>query len=130
MRQTHDSYAPGDVDLISRKCHYTKVMRDTNRESELMSEWRSDLDDMVVSNKGYTRSELDDAWDLIAPADNWKNPICTYINCNDFEICNEACIFFTGSSLAVAATLAFGDTEAPVEQWLVEAPGYYLTIGA
>mgnify|MGYP003149542457 CR=1 FL=1 len=87
-----------------------------------MSNWRNDMDNMVVSSKGYTRKELADAFDMIAAADGWKNPIDTSISSIDFDICNEAALFFTGSALVVEGV---DGTDLRVT-----AKGYYLTIGA
>ena len=39
-----------------------------------------DLDKEIVSDLGYTRKELDDAFKLIADSDNWKMPIKALID--------------------------------------------------
>jgi len=82
-----------------------------------------DLDDKVVSLNGYTRGELSNAFDKIADPSNWKMPILKLIHKDEFDISNEACIFFTGSALKHA-----GVDEN--DCMLVSAAGYYNTIGA
>lgn len=62
----------------------------------------------------------------IAPKDNWKLPINAWIDESDFDECNEAAIFFTGSSLKITART--GPLSAT--RLHVETPGYYATIGA
>lgn len=81
------------------------------------------MDDMVVSSKGYTRKQLEVAFNMIANHENWKNPIDAEIHPDSFDICNEACVFFTGSVLRVVGA-AYPDMQHVV------ADGYYLTIGA
>lgn len=81
-----------------------------------------DMDDMVVSTQGYTRKQLSDAFDKIADPSNWKMPILKLIHKDEFDISNEACIFFTGSPL----------NDAGIDEndcMLVSAAGYYNTIG-
>lgn len=62
-------------------------------------------------------------FDRIAPAGNWKAPIGANISEADFDDCNQACIWFTGSELTVYEKLGDGRI------W-VTSPGYYETIGA
>ena len=81
-----------------------------------------DLDKEIVSDLGYTRKELDDAFKLIADGDNWKMPIKALVDLDDLEVCNEASIFFTGSVLEVDYIQG--------TRVGVSAPGYYNTIGA
>lgn len=77
----------------------------------------------VVSIKGYTHGELTQAFNEIQNPTNWKLPIDAWIHPNRFDICNEACAYFTGSRLRRS-------------QWRGEravrvvADGYYRTIGA
>lgn len=81
------------------------------------------MDNQVVSSKGFTHKELTEAFKLIQNAEHWKNPIDAWIHPEKFEVCNEACVYFTGSQLTR-------------KQWAsssalrVTAPGYYVTIGA
>ena len=83
-----------------------------------------DMNDMVVSTKGYTRKQLTEAFDKLTDGmDNWKMPILKLIHKDEFDISNEACIFFTGSSLK----------DAGIDEndcMLVSAAGYYETIGS
>jgi hypothetical protein len=63
------------------------------------------------------------AWfDKIKPAGNWKNPIKKWIEEVDFDQCNQACIWFTGGSLTIAAKRG--------TRVLVESGGYYVNIGS
>ena len=61
--------------------------------------------------------------ELTKPMDNWKDPIVSVINSKDFEIMNQACIYYTGSSLNI-------ESQYQNNLILVSAEGYYLTIGA
>lgn len=81
------------------------------------------MDDRVVSSQGYTHAELNEAFRLIQNAQHWKNPIDAWIHPSKFEICDEACCYFTGSRLRRAQSA--GDSALRVT-----APGYFLTIGA
>ena len=45
-----------------------------------------DLDKEIVSDLGYTRKELDDAFKLIADSDNWKMPIKALVDQDDLEV--------------------------------------------
>ena len=74
---------------------------------------------------------LSPAFDMIKDPDNWKNPISTWIEERDFNLCNEACIYFTGAPLEITARVVrsagadYSDCEVEVQ-----SPGYYNTIGA
>jgi hypothetical protein len=83
-----------------------------------------DMDDMVVSTKGFTRGELSKAFDKLTKGmDNWKMPIHTRIHIGEWNLMIEACAFFTGSRLWQVKDLG---------QYMMEvkADGYYKTIGA
>lgn len=60
-----------------------------------------DIDDMVVSTKGYTRKQLSNAFDTIADPSNWKLPVTGIVKLDDLDLYNEACLFFTGGPLTV-----------------------------
>ena len=82
------------------------------------------MDDMVVSTKGFTRSELSKAFDkLTANLDNWKMPIHTHIHIGEWYLMIDACEFFTGSKLWQVKDLGLGMME-------VKADGYYKAVGA
>lgn len=81
------------------------------------------MENKVVSAQGYTQAELDAAFKEIQNAEHWKNPIDAWIHPNRFDICNEACIYFTGSGLTRRARRGNHCVR-------VTAPGYYQTIGA
>lgn len=83
-----------------------------------------DMDELVVSPKGYTRGELSKAFDkLTENLDNWKMPIHTTIHIGEWNLMIEACKFFTGSQLWQVKDLG----QCMME---VRADGYYKTIGA
>jgi hypothetical protein len=82
------------------------------------------LEDLIKPLMGqeHSRLELHAAFDLIKDKTNFKNPINSQVLKKDYEISNEACIFFTGSSLDI---IGENDTH-----YQVEAVGYYAAIGA
>lgn len=82
-----------------------------------------ELNATVVSDKGYTRGELETAFNVIADSANWKLPIDAVIRSELFEVCEEACVFFTGSKLKIVDILSTNLIR-------VTALGYYATIGA
>jgi hypothetical protein len=62
------------------------------------------------------------AWfNKIAPKPDWKTAINAVIADADFENCNAAAIFFTGSALTIKGAVMDG--------LRVTAPGYYATVG-
>ena len=81
------------------------------------------MNDQIVSRAGYTHGQLSEAFRGIQNPENWKLPIDAWIHPNQFEICNEACVYFTGSRLTRTQTA--GDSAVRVV-----AAGYYETIGA
>lgn len=82
----------------------------------------------VKCTSGITRkqSELERAFDLIAPKQNWKMPIdmtLDYVMIPvDFALLTDACIHFTGS------VPTFTYLKHP--ELRITAAGYYATIGA
>lgn len=64
----------------------------------------------------------DEIFDKIKPKGNWKNPIACWIDVADFDECNEACIWFTGSMLQIE--------ERRGKKIYVRAIGYYLAVGS
>lgn len=63
------------------------------------------------------------AWfNKIAPRKNWKMPIACWVSKEDFDNCNQAAIYFTGSPLKITIK------QGPMR--FVKAPGYYNTIGS
>jgi hypothetical protein len=89
----------------------------------LKSIGETNFNDTVVSDRGYTRGQLDEAFKLIANSKNWKFPVDAVIDSDKFPICDEACVFFTGSKLEIVESLT-------THLIRVKADGYYLTIGA
>jgi len=81
-----------------------------------------DMDDMIVSTKGYTRKQLSDAFDSIADPSNWKLPVTGIVKLDDLDLYNEACIFFTGGPLTVEYIQC--------DRAAVSGAGYYEIIGS
>ena len=73
--------------------------------------------------RDVTRGALKAAFDRVADATNWKNPIRKVICEEQLELTAYAVEFFTGSKLMVKQDLGFGRV-------LVEAVGYYAAVGA
>ena len=71
----------------------------------------------------YTFEQIEEAFGLIQPASHWKDPIDCWIHPSKFNICKEACMFFTGSILKQVQSMGDGAIR-------VKADGYYLTCGA
>ncbi len=78
----------------------------------------------VVSPIGYTHIELHTAFELICNKENWKEPIDAEILAEDFDVCQEACSFITGSALVQVSD------ETDDGKIQVEADGYYVAIGS
>ena len=79
-----------------------------------------------VVNNDYImhREKMHDAFDSLTEGmDNWKMPIATKIKKSDFSLCNEACIYYTGSVLTITKENGDGTVD-------VKADGYYATIDA
>jgi len=82
------------------------------------------VEDTVVCTNGveYTRTQLLAAFERITNKDNWKLPLHGTIKENEFDLVNDAAIFFAGSPLSILKR--DGDM---VE---VHGLGYYAYIGA
>ena len=50
---------------------------------------------------------------------DWKNPICARIPTEDFDVCDRACAYFTGTELQTMNTYPNGTSK-------VFAKGYYM----
>jgi len=68
------------------------------------------------------KAELQESFNLVADSSNWKMPVDAVIPEGKLEVCNEACLFYTGAGLTV---LSRGSGTLRVT-----SPGYYRTIGA
>jgi len=79
------------------------------------------MDDKVVSSFGFTHGQLNEAFELIKNARHWKLSIDAWIHPNKFDICNEACIYFTGGPLKKAQWAGDGALR-------VTSPGYFYFI--
>ncbi len=72
---------------------------------------------------GYTREQLTEAFDLVQPPDNWKNPIDASVPVGtDLKVLDAAVTFFTGST-----TEFFPQPDGSTR---VIAEGYYASIGS
>jgi hypothetical protein len=75
-----------------------------------------------IVSRGYTRTQLKAAFDLVADPTGWKRPINKVVPKNaDLDAITEAITFYTGSIARVAKT---------AKGFRVSAAGYYLTIGS
>lgn len=96
------------------------------------------LDRMIKSDAGQvvgtasdgrplTRAQLTEAFNRVAPGDNWKRPIDITLQLEplDREVVREAVIFFTGSVPKFEYAGCCGDLTCRVT-----AAGYYATCGA
>lgn len=72
---------------------------------------------------GFTKNELMDAFDLVKPQGNWKEPIDAIIPEEKQEIVDSAIGFFTGGGADYCRVTQLG-------QLRVTAPGYFIMIGA
>jgi hypothetical protein len=82
-------------------------------------------EDFLPNPRKYSRAELQYAFTTMTSGmDNWKNSFYTKILHEDFELCNAACLFFTGSKLQMESMEENG------EILNCYCAGYYRTIGA
>lgn len=81
----------------------------------------------IVSPKGYTRKQFEEAFNRVCNKENWKMPIEAKLpketTTEELSMISEAVIFYTGS---VPKFRNVPETKEIV----VEAAGYYATIGA
>ena len=92
----------------------------------LMQVTLDDMNAMVVGEvmgQPVTRGELEAAFNRVANTNNWKDPIAKIVTLDErgIALTREAVIFFTGS---VPTFTRIGG------EYMVQAAGYYLTIGA
>ncbi len=101
-----------------------KEMSETNEFKEFAERYEK-MDgslDSVMEN-GYSLKELHAAFMLIQDSDNWKSEIKTVIYKEDYDLCNAACIHFTGGGLRILV-------DEDDAQLYVYSEGYYHHIGA
>lgn len=89
---------------------------------------RADFDVTCYSGATRKQSELDYLFNLVAPKDNWKNPIdarvpVETIAATGITALRDAIVHFVGSDPDVTHDDAAGIVR-------FTAPGYYVTIGA
>ena len=79
--------------------------------------------DKAVSGE-FTQWQLQCALNTLTEMnDRWKDPIDTIISEKDYDICNEACMYFTGGMLDIMDKFEDGTIN-------VQSAGYYVHIGA
>ena len=83
----------------------------------------------TVMGKQVTRGQLDEAFKRVQNPENWKMPISTSVDVNDWEkaLLHEAIIFFTGS---VPTWIGRTGATLPRCRYTVKAAGYYAAVGA
>ena len=83
---------------------------------------------------GYSQAELEAAFSLVAPKDNWKMPINAALPLSttaaDVEMIAFAIMFFTGSEASFKFVKVVEDYETKMKPAKVTAPGYYAAVGA
>lgn len=79
----------------------------------------------------YTQEQLEAAFKLVQPAENWKNPINAQVYLDDAEkeVIGEAVIYFTGG-LAEFVPVPRAKKVNGKTRYRVIAPGYYRSVGA
>ena len=88
-----------------------------------------------ILGRDVTQGELARAFDKVAPASHWKNPIdALVVISNDFEmeLLRSAITFFTGSvaRFEIVAVITNCGVSTGSARYRVRAAGYYATIGA
>lgn len=84
---------------------------------------KADYDVPCHSRTVRKQSELSKAFELVAPKENWKNPIDSLVETGaDAELIRDAVVHFTGSVPNIIT--------ARSGRMRVQAAGYYATIGA
>ena len=93
---------------------------------QLHEPMRTDYEVKCYTGATRMQSELDAAFNLVAPRDNWKNSIDTTLPCRDPQCIAsvvDAVVHFTGG----VPTIHIG---RPTDAIRVTAPGYYVSVGA
>lgn len=99
----------------------TTLLNDEEKYLELKRYFGSDPK-IPVNGERFSQFEMKCAFELIEDKKHWKNPIDATIDESDFELCDYACIFFTGGCLEVV--------ENKDGKLRVQSPGYFEIIGA
>ena len=76
----------------------------------------------MLPKERYSREEMDVAFSYVQDSEHWKNPLTALIPNEMLDVVEQAVIYFTGSVVFVT----------PLDEHcsMVEAAGYFLTIGA
>lgn len=79
--------------------------------------------DTEIIFRGYTREELEKAFNAVKNPDNWKDPIEATVPMDvDLDLIDAAVVFFAGSAI---------DWEENEDgTYTVWAAGYYIDVGA
>jgi hypothetical protein len=84
----------------------------------------AEMDAQVVSVQGFTRGQLNEAFELVKDASNWKNAIDATIPASKahmIPMIAEAIMFFAGSESSFTYK---------ADGFRVRASGYYASVGA
>ncbi len=83
-----------------------------------------------VNGRGVTRDELSLAFDAVADKANWKNPINTVVDLDDYTkaLVAEAVVFYAGCVPSFERLT--GTTTSGLAKYRVTAKGYYAAVGA
>ena len=81
----------------------------------------------TITAYAYEQAKLKALFDLIAPEDNWKNPIHCVVPYYALGKFSEACDHFTGGGLIATKSLTGVKNMDMVE---CTSDGYYVNIGA
>jgi len=103
----------------------TKTEKEQMEEETLSN--MSEYDKTVPISGGFTRYELQEAFNLVANKSDWKDPTHTKISKKNLDkykkVIEEAVIFFTGSCAE------FYYTGTKRKTYWVAFDGYYLAMG-
>ena len=102
-------------------------------KEEIEKETISNMDEYdktVPISGGFTRYELQEAFNLVVNKTNWKNPTCTKISKRNLSkyrrVIEQAVPFFTGSCAEFTYST---DSLGRITHWC-EFDGYYMCIGS
>ncbi len=71
----------------------------------------------------HTREQLKEAFEKVQNKEHWKNPIDAYIRKDEYDITNEAIIYFTGTAINYSVLERGGPNMGKLH---IKADGYYL----
>ena len=56
--------------------------------------------------KGLEFKNLERAWSLIEPREDWREPVVAWIKKGDFDNCSKACEFYTATQLQTQVSIS------------------------